>query len=469
MGAGDIPKIAKAMRFYLGNPLSRMMVRAISKRCKVCGDVRIDLAVRKYAGEELRLCFKCTSAYRLLSVILGFAGRKFGVSEGKMKEFFGDSVFRRVLVNVIRSTGEYGITVPQKLAAPFLVVWGITNSCNLACKHCYADAGIKKRDELSTEDALNLIDQLADFGIAALAFSGGEPLLRRDVYKLISYASSKKLYTALATNGTLVRPRVAKKLKQAGLQYAEVSIDGCKVTHDIFRGFEGVFERSVEGLKALKKEGIYTCIATTVSNYNISEVDDIILLAKELGVDRFIHFNFIPSRRGKSMESEDINQMEREKLLRHLYKQNKENGMEIFSTAPQYARVALQMEAEPFLSYAFYGGKANGNLKEIADFISGCGGGRLYCGIEANGDVVPCVFMPIRAGNVKERSFSEIWQTSKIMEKLRTREGLEGVCGRCKYKYACSGCRSRAYAYFGRVNAPDPGCIYYRGEKLGVN
>lgn len=455
----NVTSVLRGLRIISSNPLSRIFLAFSTKACGRCGGDRIGLALRKYVGEDLDLCFTCSATYRIISLLVNASGKRFGVEKEQMVEFFSDSVKRRGLMSVLRSISEHGVTLPQKLSAPFLVVWGVTNRCNLRCGHCYANSGRALENELTTQEAHSLIDELADIGVVAIAFSGGEPMLRRDVFELTSHANWRDIYVAMASNGTLITKSVAKKLKNSGVRYIEISIDGSGETHDMLRGVGGAFDSALEALKYCKEEGMLTCMAMTVTRQNYAEVPKVIGLAEEIGVDRFVHFNFIPTRRGKQMAGEDLTPEDREKLLKLLYSKLRKGGIEVFSTAPQYAKVALQEEATPHFSFSFYGGLMGGATKALAEFISGCGAGRLYCGIEANGDVVPCVFMPIRVGNVRRKSFKEIWDNSSLLQALRDRENLKGCCAKCEYKYVCSGCRSRAYAYYGDINAPDPGCI----------
>ena len=174
----------------------------------------------------------------------------FHVDKSKMQDYFSKQVTRRGLSNIVKSVAEYGISKPLKLQAPFLVVWNYTNACNLRCKHCYQGAGRMSSDELSLDERLNVVDQLADNDVVAIAFSGGEALLRDDFWEVARYASSKGLYLSLATNGTLLTKDVVRRLTDVGIEYFEISLDSVDpAKHDAFRGVNGAWERAVAGIR----------------------------------------------------------------------------------------------------------------------------------------------------------------------------------------------------------------------------
>ncbi|MEM7820481.1 MAG: SPASM domain-containing protein, partial [Candidatus Aenigmatarchaeota archaeon] len=221
--------------------------------------------------------------------------------------------------------------------------------------------------------------------------------------------------------------------------------------------------KAKEGIKNCADIGLMTCVATTVTKYNYNEIPKLIDLSIELGAKRFIAFNFIPTGRGKDIVKYDITPLQREKLLNFLYDKLDEGKIEVFSTAPQFARTALERikrgKRGKIAVTHFAAIPLEGKEITLAKFIGGCGAGRLYCAIEPNGDIQPCVFIPIKIGNIKE-GFEKVWHSSPILEQLRDRSKLKNHCGECDYKFVCGGCRARAYAYLNDLNAPDIGCIY---------
>lgn len=195
----------------------------------------------------------------------------FDLKESSVKAGFSDRNFQKGLSNVLKGIARYGITKPQALNAPFLVVWNFTHVCNLKCKHCYQDAQKALPNELTTEESKKLIEELSEAGVALIAFSGGEPLMRKDFFEVIAHAHKHDMYVSLASNGTLITRDVAQDLVNAGIDYVEISIDGKKaIEHDAMRGVTGAFDKSVAGIRNAIDAGIYTCIATTVTRDNIT-------------------------------------------------------------------------------------------------------------------------------------------------------------------------------------------------------
>ncbi len=399
----------------------------------------------------------------LLGILLKAGAHAFGVDFGEYVEFFQDAYVRKGVTTVLKSLGEYGVTEPQRLTAPFLVVWNYTNLCNLNCIHCYSNAGAVLGEELSVKEKIKAVDELADCGVLAIAFSGGEPLLRKDFFEVAEYASEQGLYVSLATNGTLITEEVAQKLSTF-CGYVEVSLDhSLSEQHDAFRRSTGAFTKTLKGIQCCAQTDMLTSVATTVTQRNYTDIPNLITLAESVGADRFIAFNFIPTGRGRKNADLDITPEQREELLRYLYRANANRQIEIFSTAPQFARVALEETEEKetteiaLTHFATY--SLSKRAAAVANFIGGCGAGRIYCSLEHNGSIRPCVFMPIDLGSIAE-GFEYIWKESKILETLRDRTLLKGHCNQCRYNLVCGGCRARAYAYLGDITAPDPGCIH---------
>ena len=453
------------MKSALGNPFARAVLTKSTKWCPKCGNRRLRLALAVYAGEKVKVCPTCRTYALMVGWLVDLGRILLRTPKCEMRDFFRSQTTRRGLASIVTGIAEHGVTRPQQLGAPFLVVWDFTHMCNLKCKHCYQRADKPLPDELTTEEAKRLIKELADADVVAIAFSGGEPLLRPDFFELAAYARSLGIYVSVATNGTTITKAVAERLKQIDVNYVEISLDGAKAeTHDEFRGIPGMFDRTIEGIKNCVDVGLYTCIATTATKHNLSELQVTYELAVELGCKRHMIFNFIPTGRGVELVQTDLSPEEREEQLNQVYNNlTSGRGCEAFSTAPQLARIALQRVSEgrgPLVSAHF---AAQTNLGEqtrlIAEFLGGCGAGRCYCAIEPNGDVLPCVFMPIKVGNIREKPFLEIWRTSQVLRDLRDRSRLKGHCGECEYRYACGGCRARAYGYFGDYDMPDPGCI----------
>lgn len=452
-----------AVRRWLGNPVARTLLRFIARNDD-CGN-RLTNAIHYYLDPaDNDLCWRCRFAGHMVGHTLRRSSTLFGVSEDDIRRGLTETVFLRGLQNVLSGIARYGITMPQIVNAPFMVVWDFTHRCNLRCIHCYQDAQKALPNELGTEEAKRLVEELAGAGVVVIAFSGGEPLMRKDFLEVAAHAHRNDIYVALATNGTLVTPEMAGKIRDAGVEYVEISVDGKDAaSHDAMRGIPGAFDRTIEGVKNVVAAGFYTCIATTVTRANYAEVPEIYALASDLGVNRLMCFNFIPTGRGAEMAGQDISPDERRELMRYLMARTREgNGPEALTTAPQVAPVALSAEGGVPVGHFYAGNSIEGKTGLLADFIGGCGAGRLYCSIEPQGDVQPCVFMPIVVGNVRDTSFLDIWHSSEVLQRLRDRRLLSGACADCGNKYICGGCRARGWAYFGDIHAPDPGCINNR-------
>lgn len=364
-----------------------------------------------------------------------------------------------------------------------MVVWNFTNMCNLSCKHCYQDAGSSPApDELTLEEKLNLVDRLVDSGVKICLLSGGEPLIHPDFFPVLERMVRKGMYTAVASNATTITKEVAMRLKKTGLNYIEISLDSVNPEkHDEFRGLAGSWHQAVEGIKNCVQIGVFTAVATVFTKNTMDEVDEMVSFAASLGAQRFVHLNFLPIGRGSQIADQDPTPWEREEILKRLFRRRRTAGIEILSTAPQYARVCIEQslgidrdpdhvyleslgEKTPWYfveSPTYFKIRVRGKVDVPSYAVKGCGAGRLLCCIQPNGDVTPCMFIPSWVmGNLREETFRDIWVKMVAQPCFIDRESLEGGCGKCSYRYVCGGCRARAINYLGKPMGPDPGCIY---------
>lgn len=449
--------IVKQLKTFMDNRIVRSMIKALWDQKE------LEKSLGILSGVEKPNCFSERVKAKLLEWTLLRISKKLGIEEDKIRTRLKPKYLRKGMANVIIGIAENGITMPQVLHAPFLVVWDFTKQCNLMCKHCYINAvPHPSEDELSLEEKLDVVDQLDRAGVAAIAFSGGEPLMNKDFWEVAEYANEKGFFLSIASNGTLITKEVAERLKSVGVRYAEISLDSPYAEkHDSFRGIPGAFNRTVEGIRNVVKVGIDVGIAITSTKINKDDVLKMVDLSRSLGASKLIVFNFVPTGRGEFHL--DLNPWEREELLRNLFlKWNEISnncGLEILSTSPTYSRIGMEISSGP-VSPTHFVSIDSKELEQIAEFLGGCGAGRLYCSIEPNGDVQPCVFMPIKLGNVLIDGFENIWKKNNLLKTLRNRDLLKGGCSSCRYKYVCGGCRARAYSYFRDPMAPDPGCIY---------
>jgi len=339
---------------------------------------------------------------------------------------------------------------------PRLVAWELTNRCNLSCRHCRAaDSGEKMPDELSTEEALALVGQIAEFAPLTLILSGGEPLVREDFLDIVRCAVDKGLRVAVATNGTLVDEKMAKTMKDEGVVRVSLSLDGVDAAaHDSLRGLDGAYEMLLVAAARLKAAGLPFQINTTVTLNNVDQVPEIVALVPTLGAVEHHVFMFVPTGRGEKMADESLGAERDEEVLHWLAEAQKTSPIHIQVTcAPHYQRVLRQ-------TGCLTDGKGHGRKRGGGGATGGCLGGTAFAFISAVGEVYPCGYLPIPAGDVRIMPFPEIWRTSSFFLALRDRKRLEGRCGACEYRRVCGGCRARAYAVSGKVFGEEPFCTH---------
>jgi len=344
-----------------------------------------------------------------------------------------------------------------------LIAWEFTQRCNLNCLHCRGSATQESSpEELSLEESRSFIDSLGDFQQAPIIiFSGGEPLSREDSFEVMEYASYRKLRVVLATNATLVDHDRAKTLKKIGVQRVSISLDGaCEDSHDSFRGLPGAYRRAMDGIEEMKSVELPFQINTTITRRNLDEIEAIANLAIKLKAQALHIFLLVPTGRGKSLEGDEISAIEYEKVLRWFYEFGQQYPIQVKATcAPHYYRIVHQMSGKLPTSYSARGG--------LSAYSRGCLGGVGFCFVSYRGDVCPCGYLPLVAGNIREQRLSQIWAEAPLFLDLRDPDKLRGKCGRCEYRWICGGCRARAYQATGDYLAEEPMCAYQpREEKL---
>jgi len=369
----------------------------------------------------------------------------------------------KALALTAKSIATYGLTVPQRYTAPLFPVWNLTQACNLSCHHCYQNASHRPaQDELTTDEKLNLIDQMGKELVPFVAFAGGEPLVAPDLWQVLERCQRRGIHVTLATNGTLLTPDICARLKEAQVKYIEVSLDSIvPAEHDAFRGQAKSWERTVQGIRNSVAAGIKTGMACCFTRNTVHRVDDTIRFAIDLGCQTFSHFNFIPVGRGKEIIDEDLTPGQREWLLQRLQEHLMKGKITIVSTAPQFGRACIVYGPEEGLFATGHAGRGPGKKTMVLSrYIGGCGTGRCYCAIQPNGVITPCVYIAgIKVGDVRHQRFHDIWN-NRLFDTLSDREDRSDHCGVCTYRYYCGGCRARALAYTGDIQAGDPGCVY---------
>jgi radical SAM protein with 4Fe4S-binding SPASM domain len=343
------------------------------------------------------------------------------------------------------------------ISPPYLVSYAITRKCNLKCKHCYSDAlDVAAPDELSTFEAKKLLDTVADWGIQLLIIDGGEPLCREDFFEIAKYASDKRMRIVVGSNGTLVDVEMARRMKEVGVQCVQISIDGAKPeTHDSFRGEEGSFDKAMHGVEACKEAGLPIQFGMVIRKRSLPEIPSMLQLAVRSGANAAEFFDLVQVPRVRKECSEEIlSRAERKNVMEWLAEAQKDCPIVIRTPGcPMYPLVLKQKNVQPRRFPAHV-------LRRIPYYDRGCAAGMPngYITILPNGDVIPCMLLQTKLGNIREESVVKIWEESPILAKLRSRHLLEGECGRCGYRGVCAGCRGRAYEETGSISASDPGC-----------
>lgn len=345
-----------------------------------------------------------------------------------------------------------------------LIFWETTRACNLECPHCRASAQKQRSpEELTTDEAKKFIRSAAAFSKPILVFSGGEALLREDIYELIQYATEMGLQSALATNGSLITQAVAERLKESGIRVAAVSLYGSSAkAHDYFCGQKGAFEKSLAGIRNLKARCIGLQINTTISKRNLSELEAIGRFALLQEASSYHIFFLVPVGRGKAIEGDEITAQEYEDAFNRLYDFKSALRLHIKPTcAPHYYRVVRQRDAN--LRELITQEKAyNANFRgyPFHEMTKGCLAGQGVCFVSYKGEVFGCGYLPLKAGDLRGEDFKTIWLKSELFKTLRDDSKLRGRCGLCEFKKVCGGCRARAYAAGGDYLGEEPCCIY---------
>ncbi|OPY91369.1 MAG: Antilisterial bacteriocin subtilosin biosynthesis protein AlbA [Syntrophaceae bacterium PtaU1.Bin231] len=352
---------------------------------------------------------------------------------------------------------------PQLLPSELrMVAWEVTRSCNLACAHCRASSERGPYPgELDTEACLRLLDGIAAVGKPVIILTGGEPLLRQDVFAIAAYGDRLGLRMVMATNGTLVTAETVRKMIAAGIRRVSVSIDGPGAsTHDALRRVPGAFAGAVAGIETLKRGGMEFQVNTTVTRANLGRLAEIHALAVGIGAAAHHIFLLVPTGRGKEMAGEEISAEQYERTLEWFHERSRESRIQVKATcAPHYFRVERQRRAkEP--AAADDRAKAGPARHPFSASTRGCLGGISFCFISHVGSVQPCGYLELEAGKVTERPFAEIWREARLFTVLRDLGRYEGKCGRCEFVRVCGGCRARAYEATGDFLAEEPLCIY---------
>jgi len=353
-------------------------------------------------------------------------------------------------------------------ARPYIVSWNLTYRCNLACEHCYLDAGgtplvgtenFADRSELGTEECFRVIDEIAAFAPECLTIlTGGEPLLRRDILEIVRRAAERELWVVVGTNGVRITENVARRLAEAGARGLSLSLDALDPDrHDRFRKVRGAWRNTVEGAEILNRTALPFIVQTTAGSHNLGELDAIADFAHDRLAAKVWNLYFlVPTGRGQFVS--DITPAQYDEVLASLYRiQGKYDGRMLVNAkcAPHYIKTVLE------------NGSGLSTIRTYSGGAGGCPAGTHYMGIRPNGDVTPCPYLPVFAGNLRNSSLADLWTSSELFADIRRRSSLGGRCGACEMNAQCGGCRARAYGMTGDLMAEDPLCTHTPGKFAG--
>jgi radical SAM protein with 4Fe4S-binding SPASM domain len=356
-------------------------------------------------------------------------------------------------------------------ARPYVVSWNLTYRCNLACEHCYLDAGgtplvdtenFADRSELGTEECFRVIDEVSAFAPECLTIlTGGEPLLRRDILQIVQRAAERGLWVVVGTNGVRITENLAQRLAKAGARGLSLSLDALDPDrHDRFRKVRGAWQNTVEGAEILNRTGLPFIVQTTAGSHNLGELEAIADFAHDrLNAKVWNLYFLVPTGRGQFVS--DITPAQYDEVLTSLYRIQKKYDRRMLvnaKCAPHYIKTVLESAS---------GLREEPQIRTYSGGAGGCPAGTHYMGIRPNGDVTPCPYLPVFAGTLRSASLSDLWASSELFAAVRRRTSLGGRCGECELNGHCGGCRARAYGMTGDLMAEDPLCTYTPGKFVG--
>jgi heme b synthase len=345
---------------------------------------------------------------------------------------------------------------PEKFPELRLVAWEVTRQCNLSCLHCRASAESGPYpDELSTAEGRLLLEQIREVGQPVVILTGGEPLLRPDIYELARHGHDLGLRMVMAVNGTLLDKKKARKLKESGIQRISISMDGATAeSHDFFRQVQGAYNGILQGVEAARFVDLEYQINTTVTRFNLHELEKIQQKAIELGAAAHHIFMLVPTGRGRALTDQTISAEDYEKTLSWLVNRKGEIPLSVKATcAPHYYRILRESAHQEGKEITF---QSHG----LDAVTRGCLGGAGFCFISHVGQVQPCGYLEVDSGQIRKQRFKEIYESSPVFLAIRDKNQYSGKCGRCEYFRVCGGCRARAFEATGNYLEEEPLCTY---------
>ena len=463
------------------NPFWKALARYLADECEECGQERLLSAFDTFSGTETSHCGSCLLVSSALTPLIRLLFFQLGMDGEATKQLLKDRLISRCMLSVVNGIANFGIRYPQPTGSPITIVWNYTNRCNLNCLHCHQDSSpASSSRELTTAEAFRVIENMSGAGVAILTFSGGEPLVRKDIFDAIERARDSGMLCTIASNGTLMSRKVARRLAKAGIRRVEIGLDGARAeTHDFLRNRLGAFEATVEGIRNCADVGFDELAVTmTLHSRNVDEFGETVELAGKLGATRFYLNRLIPAGRGTEALYLDVSPQERITALEGLFEKFQDSvvngfGIQCYARGmTYYSRVSYERSqgeiftvSESLSGYENmlqeqFGLEVTKIVKRFAAHFGGCSAGLTYAGLTASGDLLPCVPAPTKLGNLLEQSLEEIWVNNELLNYIRNREALKGSCRICGYNSLCGGCRYTAYVTSGDWLGPDPSCPF---------
>lgn len=348
----------------------------------------------------------------------------------------------------------------KKKWLPKLIAWELTRSCNLDCIHCRAAARFGPYpNELTTEECLAMLDDVASFSSPIIIMTGGEPMLRDDIWEIARHGTDLGLRMVMAPCGFLVTEETARRMIDAGIQRVSFSIDGATAeSHDDFRRVKGAFASVMTAIENVKKVGLDFQVNTTISRHNLHELPRILELVVSLGAKAHHPFLLVPTGRGEAMKDQEISPEDYEKTLTWFYEMRDKVPLQFKPTcAPHYYRIFRQKEREKGIA-------VRPETHGLDAMSKGCMGGQSFAFVSNTGKVQICGFLDVECGDIRKEPFSVVWENSEVFRQMRAWDDYNGRCGYCEYRSVCGGCRARAYAFTGDYMDEEPFCTYQPGE-----
>ena len=414
------------------NPLIKTLASWYSRKCPKCNNTHIEAILHTYHGEKF--CSKCKKQVLFGKIVFKTIMFFMGIKNDDLQDLLSDKEVVSIVNSLFRGITKHGFKAVG-IGIPVYTVFDITDKCNLKCIHCYSS---EQNKELGTNDVYHILNMLYKSGVGVIDFGGGEPLLRKDIFDLISYSKNLGLYTSISTNGILLDDDCVKHLKILSIDHVCISLDSAKPEiHDYIRNKEGTYNKTIRGIKNCVSAGIDTQISTVFMKSNINELYDIYHLLESLSVTGWYIYDFVPAGRGKELQKEVLDPKQRGELFARLQDLAVSSKISL-KPYPYSITINSACKTDTYF-YKKYG--------KLTEFFKGCLSARWVCHISSNGDIHPCHLLPYKLGNLKQEAFEDIWfnKDNPVLKELRDRTLLKGNCGICEYRDVCGGCRAQAF------------------------